>query len=375
MHTPCKGIEGKEGWDLWIHKPFFKYATGTLLVLFIIYMLGKIDYFLWPFQKLIATIFFPLIISGLFYYILRPIVGFLTRYMNKNISILIVFLLFFGLAYLFFHLAGAPISGEVQNITKQFPEKVEKISDQSKKVLGHNSIGSFSVDKLEQSVNKYSRSFFHFVQTNVTSIIKIITSIASVLVVVPFIVFYLLKDDEKIRPSLLTRLPEDHVMEGNRILQDIDKTLSTYIVGQMIIALSDGILLFIGFLIIGLKNSMLLAIFAMLMTIVPFLGPIIGIVPAVLVGLMMNPFMAVKVIIVAIITQQIDGNLITPRVMGKRLDLHPLTVILILLIAGSIYGFIGILISIPLYSVVKVTVKNLIKFYKLRNTGIVHITK
>ncbi|NHM32263.1 AI-2E family transporter [Neobacillus terrae] len=360
---------------MWIHKPFFKYATGTLLVLFIIYMLGKIDYFLWPFQKLIATIFFPLIISGLFYYILRPIVRFLAKYVNKNISILIVFLLFFGLAYLFFYLAGAPISGEVQNITKQFPEKVEKISDQSKKVLGHNTIGSFSVDKLEQSVNKYTSSVFHYVQTNVTSIIQIITSIASVLVVVPFIVFYLLKDDEKIRPALLTRLPEDHVMEGNRILLDIDKTLSTYIVGQMIIALSDGILLSIGFLIIGLKNSILLAIFAMLMTIVPFLGPIIGIVPAVLVGLLMNPFMAVKVIIVTIITQQIDGNLITPRVMGKRLDLHPLTVILILLVAGSIYGFIGILISIPLYSVVKVTVKNLIKFYKLRNTGIVHITK
>src|SRR4051812_16145111 len=181
-------------------------------------MLGKIDYFLWPFQKLIATIFFPLIISGLIYYILRPIVRLLAKHMNKNISILIVFLLFFGLAYLFFHMAGAPILGQVQNITKQFPEKVEKITDQSEKVLGHNTIGTFSVDKLEQTVNKYSQSIIQFMQTNITSIIKIITSIASVLVVVPFIVFYLLKDDEKIRPALLTRLPEDHVMEGNRIL-------------------------------------------------------------------------------------------------------------------------------------------------------------
>jgi predicted PurR-regulated permease PerM len=102
------------------------------------------------------------------------------------------------------------------------------------------------------------------------------------------------------------------------------------------------------------------------MTIVPFIGPVIGMVPAVLVALLQNPFMVLKVVLVVIVAQQIDGNLVTPRVMGKKLDIHPLTVIFILLVSGAIYGFVGIIIAIPLYSVVKVTLKNVIRFYKLR---------
>lgn len=351
---------------MWINKPFFKYAAGTLFILAIIFMLGKIDYFLWPFQKLIATIFFPIIISGLFYYIMRPFVRFFAKYVNKNISILIVFTLFFGLGYLFFYVAGAPVASQIANLSDQFPDKVEKISDESKKMVGGTNFGNVSIDKIEKKAHAYTQSLFHLVENNVMNILTIITSIASVLVIVPFVVFYFLRDDEKLRPRLLKHLPEDHVMEGNRILLDIDKTLSTYIVGQLIIALTDGIFLYIGFLIIGLDNGLLLAIFAMMMTVVPFIGPVIGIVPAVMVALLQSPAMAFKVVLVALVAQQLDGNLVTPRVMGKRLDLHPLTVIFILLIAGAIYGFIGILIAIPLYSVVKVTLNNVIKFYKLR---------
>ncbi|MDP4162884.1 MAG: AI-2E family transporter [Bacillota bacterium] len=352
---------------MWINKPFFKYAAGILISLMIIYMLGKIDYFVWPFQKLIATIFFPILISGLLYHLLRPVVRLFAKGMNKNASIVLVFLLFFGSGYLLFHFAAGPIASQIGNLSNQFPDKVEKISKESKKAVGGNSFGQTSIDTIEKKAHTFSTSFYNLVENNVSNIISIITSIASVLAVVPFIVFYFLRDDEKLRPHLLKFLPEDRVMEGNRILLDIDKTLSTYIVGQMIIAVTDGILLYIGFLIIGLKNGLLLAIFAMFMTVIPFVGPVIGMIPAVLVALLQSPFMVFKVIIVTLIATQIDGNLVTPRVMGKRLDLHPLSVIFLLLIAGALYGFTGAIIAIPLYSVIKVTIKNVIKFYKLRN--------
>jgi len=81
--------------------------------------------------------------------------------------------------------------------------------------------------------------------------------------------------------------------------------------------------------------------------------------------------MALKVLILMLIVQQVEGHLITPQVMGKRLDIHPLTVIFLLLVAGSLYGFVGILIAIPAYSVLKVIVKNFIRFYKLRNNTLV----
>ena len=110
------------------------------------------------------------------------------------------------------------------------------------------------------------------------------------------------------------------------------------------------------------------SIFATLLIVVPFLGPFLGTIPAIISGLLINPLTALKVLILLIIVQQIEGHLITPQVMGKRLDIHPLTVILLLLVSGSLYGFIGILIAIPTYSVVKVIIQNFIKFYKLRSS-------
>ena len=126
--------------------------------------------------------------------------------------------------------------------------------------------------------------------------------------------------------------------------------------------------MYIGYLIIGLENALILAIFATLLTVVPFLGPFLGTIPAIISGLLISPFTAFKVLILLVIVQQLEGHLVTPQVMGKRLDIHPLTVILLLLVAGSLYGFIGILIAIPTYSVVKVVLKNFIKFYKLRTS-------
>ncbi|MGG5254065.1 AI-2E family transporter [Neobacillus sp. SM06] len=354
---------------MWIHKRFFMYASGILLILLIVFLAGKIDYFFWPFQKIITAVFFSMVISGLLYYLMRPLVRFFSKYMNKTAGILLAFLVFIGIGYLFFLITSTTVSSQIQQLSEQFPKKVERISDQSKDMSGQV-FGNDSIKVIEKKVNDYSQSVYHIIEKNLLYILSIITNIAAILAVVPFIVFYLLRDDEKIRPKLLNYLPENHVEEGNRILLDIDKTLSTYIVGQLLIAVSDGIFLYIGFLIIGLNNSLILALLAMVMMVVPFIGPIIGIVPAVLMALLQSPFMVLKVILAALAAQQLDGNLVTPKVMGSRLDLHPLTVIFLLVFAGSVYGFIGILIAIPLYSIVKVTLKNLIKFYKLRKLDI-----
>ncbi|SFA71821.1 MULTISPECIES: AI-2E family transporter [unclassified Bacillus (in: firmicutes)] len=354
---------------MWIKESYFKYASAIILALLIIFLFGKIDYFVSPFQMLVASIFFPILVTGLFYYILRPIVTWLSKYMNKTISILIVFLFLFLGGYVFFYYMGTIIGEQITQLSDKFPEQVEEISQESKEMVKGNNFAKDALIKLEQRANAYSRSFYKIMENNIGSILSALTGVATVLTVVPFALFYFLRDDEKFKPSILKHLPDDHKEEGNRILSDIDRTMSAYIVGQFIIALSDGILLYIGFLIIGIDNSLVLALFATSLTIVPFVGPILGIVPAIFVALLSSPIMVLKVIIVAIVVQQIEGNLITPRVMSKSLDLHPLTVIFILLIAGSLYGFIGIIVAIPIYSVVKVTIRNVILLYKLRTMG------
>jgi predicted PurR-regulated permease PerM len=125
-------------------------------------------------------------------------------------------------------------------------------------------------------------------------------------------------------------------------------------------------MMYIGYLIIGLDYSILLAMFAMLTNVIPFLGPFIAVIPAVIVGFLDSPFMVVQVLIVVIVVQQIDGNVSSPLIMGKRLDIHPLTIILLLIVAGSMGGLLGMLLAVPTYAILKVICSHSYRLYLLR---------
>ncbi|MBN8199928.1 AI-2E family transporter [Bacillus sp. NTK034] len=351
---------------MWINKPFFKYAAGTITVLIIIFLLGKIDYFLWPIKALVATIFFPVLIAGILYYILRPLVRLVSRSLPKTASIIVIFSLVMGAGYLGFNAIGNLIGSQVTELSENLPAKMEDLSDETEKVVENNNMGMFSYDQVKNKALNFLETILSGAGENVMKVFSTITSIVTVLVVVPFILFYFLKDDHKLRPFLLKYLPDKHEEEGNKILGDIDKTLFSYVSGQFIVAVVDGVLMYLGYKIIGLEYALILAFFAMFLTVVPFLGPVLGIIPAIFIGLLQGPGMVLKIVLVLIAVQLLESNLVSPHVMGKRLNLHPLTVIIILMAAGSIYGFIGILIAIPFYSVVKVLVKDFRRFYRLR---------
>ncbi|AND39813.1 AI-2E family transporter [Cytobacillus firmus] len=351
---------------MWINKPFFKYAAGTIFVLIIIFLLGKIDYFLWPIRALVATIFFPVVISGILYYILRPLVRLVSRSLPKTASIIVIFAVVLGAGYLGFNAIGNLIGSQVTELSENLPAKMEDLSDETEKVVEKNNMGMFSYDQVKNKALNFLETILSGAGENVMKVFSTITSIVTVMVVVPFILFYFLKDDHKLRPFLLKYLPDKHEEEGNKILGDIDKTLFSYVTGQFIVAVVDGVLMYFGYKIIGLEYALTLAFFAMFLTVVPFLGPVLGIIPAIFIGLLQGPGMVLKIILVLIAVQLLESNLVSPHVMGKRLNLHPLTVIIILMAAGSIYGFIGILIAIPFYSVVKVLVKDFRRFYRLR---------
>lgn len=121
----------------------------------------------------------------------------------------------------------------------------------------------------------------------------------------------------------------------------MDFALSSYIKGQILVSFCVGVLVYIGYLIIGLEYSLILAIITMFTNVIPFLGPFLGTIPAVIVALIDSPGMVVKVLVVTIVAQQIEGNLVSPLVMGKSLNIHPLTIIVLLLVAGSLVGFWG----------------------------------
>jgi predicted PurR-regulated permease PerM len=121
-------------------------------------------------------------------------------------------------------------------------------------------------------------------------------------------------------------------------------------------------MMYIGFLLIGLPYSLLIAIIATVLNIIPYIGPVLGAIPCILVAFIDSPTMVLWVLIVVVIAQQVESSLLSPHIYGKRMDMHPLTTIIVLLVAVEVSGIVGIILSLPIYMVVKIIV---VRIYRL----------
>ena len=113
--------------------------------------------------------------------------------------------------------------------------------------------------------------------------------------------------------------------------------------------------------------GLLLGVVAGMANIIPYLGPYVGIAPALIVAFTVSPMQVVYVIIIVVIVQQVDGNLIYPNIIGRTLKIHPLTIIILLLAAGNIAGILGMILAIPFYAVVRTVVVYVFNMIELRN--------
>lgn len=124
--------------------------------------------------------------------------------------------------------------------------------------------------------------------------------------------------------------------------------------------------MYIGFLIIGLDYAIILALVAAVTCIIPYIGPAIAIIPASIVALIDSPFMLVKLSMVWIVVQTLEGQFVSPNIMGKTLNIHPLTIITVLIVMGKLLGLVGLILGIPIYAMIKVIVTFIFLKLKMR---------
>src|SRR5699024_3899709 len=189
-------------------------------------------------------------------------------------------------------------------------------------------------------------------------------SFIAALVLVPFFLFFMLKDGDKLVPFITQIFSKKKADNIRSLLHKIDDTLASFIQGQLIVSFVLGILLFIGYALIGLNYSLTLALFGMIMNVVPFIGPFIAVIPALIVGAVQDWMMVVWVSLITLIAQQLESNFISPNVMGRKLAIHPLTIITVILASGSIAGFLGILFAVPFYVVIRVIIVHFYQTYR-----------
>lgn len=351
----------------------FRYGYGLLLIFLIIFIAMKIDFIFQPVFLLVQTLFFPFLFAGVLYYLFRPLVNYLQlKNIPRPLSILLIYLLFGLLIALLISLGGPILKEQMKSFVDSTPQLIETIPDkltelqQSKWINELQENDSVDLDKASEAIKKSVSSSLSTIGTDLMNIIGVVASIVTVFMTVPFILYYMLKEGEKAPLYILRLLPAKQQKNGRKILADLDEALSSYIHGQILVSFCIGVMLFIGYVIIDLDYSLLIAIFAMFTNVIPFIGPIIAITPAMVIACIDSPIMVVKVLIVMIVVQQIEGHIISPQVMGKKLEIHPLTIISLLLAAGRIGGVLGLIIAVPVYAVIKVIAHHTYRLWKLR---------
>ncbi|MCE7794922.1 AI-2E family transporter [Salipaludibacillus sp. CUR1] len=352
---------------------FFNVLAAILLLFLIILVGTHISFIFRPLVVFFQTLFIPFLIAGVLFYLLRPVVHLLHNYkVPRPMAIVAIYLVLIGLISLLVIVVGPILQRQVTNLVENAPMLFEELRrlliqlEDNEWVARFQQTENFSIEELTTNLTNYLYEAFDFITTNIAGFIGVVTNVILIFIVVPFVLFYLLKDGEKAPDQMLRFLPEKQQAEGRRILKDMDDKLSSYIQGQIIVSFCVGVLMYIAFLIIGIDYSLILALVAMFTNIVPFVGPWIGTVPAVIVAIIDSPLMVLWVVLAIVIVQQIESNLISPQVMGRKLAVHPLTIIVLILVAGRFAGLLGLILAVPLYAVTKVIFSHMYRLLQLR---------
>lgn len=176
----------------------------------------------------------------------------------------------------------------------------------------------------------------------------------SLFILSPVLAIYFLADWKRFNKGCLRLVPQKWRLEWQRLLQDINHVVRRFIRGDLIIAVIVGILTGIGVKLIGMDYALVIGIICGMFDLIPYFGPVIGAVPSILLGLTYSPMMGLKIAIVIIVVQQLESDVISPKLMGDSVGLHPLLIVFVLLAGGELAGFWGMLFSVPIAAVLRV---------------------
>lgn len=341
-------------------KLWFQVGVGLLLAILIVKYFMEVSWIFGPILIIAKVIFFPLLLGGVLYYMTEPIQRVLEkRKVPRWGSILAILTSLAVVIWIFIAIIGPPVAQQVNNLVDNGPKIAKELTKLKDTALDQKDdlppTVVESIDSAAESLQSIAVGFGKWIVQFLQSFFQAIF----LLVLVPFFFIFMLKDHEKFAPFIYNFFTGERKEWVKKTLEDMDTVLRSYIQGQFLISAILAVMIFVGYKILGLEYTLLLAIFALFMNLIPFIGPWIAVAPAIVIAYIQDPKLIIGVAIVTLIAQQTDSNLITPNVMGKTLDIHPLTVITIILAAGNIAGFLGIIVAIPTYAVGKAIVKNI----------------
>ncbi|MDD3840285.1 MAG: AI-2E family transporter [Clostridia bacterium] len=378
-------------------KKYLKYSLYAFLTITLSIIVFKIIYNIDDIFRVFATFFnfifkllAPFIIGFFIAYILNPGV----RYLEKNVffqkrparilSIITVYLIVFGTVTLISISVVPRLAENIANLIDKIPGFAKEIE---KMVL--NFVSNPVVNKyydvnfqLNNIIDSYTSNISEFLQVTMSDLIKGVLSVTSGVIntILGFIIaFYMLNDKEKfinMFNKLLQTMLEDSVIDNlNYFVMEVNEIFSKFIVGKALDSFIIGILCLIGLLIMKIEFALLISVIVAITNMIPYFGPFIGAVPAVILALFDGPIYGVWVALFILALQQFDGLILGPKILGDSVGLSPFWVIFSIIVGGGLFGVLGMFLGVPAMAVVRLVISKLvnkrIKAKKSEQSGII----
>jgi len=333
------------------------YRLGFLLLLFIVlFVFLKLKDLWLPIVKVMGAVFIPFIIAAFITYLLHPLVQRLSEGgLHKGFAVLIIYVFFFGGVGFALYKGIPAFIDQLEDLTENAPEFANQyrgwISLIQKKTATWPEGLQTRIDDGIMALESY---LDRLLSKSVNMLINVL-NYSLIIALIPFISFYMLKDFDLMKRTVWYLTPRKWRQEGILFLRDIDKSLGSYIRGQLLVCALIGGISALLFWVFGMKYPLLLGFFIGLTNVIPYFGPLFGAIPAVIIAATISIKMVIISVVIILILQFVEGNILSPFIVGKSLDMHPLVIIFALLAGGEAGGVLGLVIAVPVLAIVKVS--------------------
>ncbi|EOT45546.1 MULTISPECIES: AI-2E family transporter [Enterococcus] len=337
-----------------------------------IWILSTISFVFSPLLTILSIIMKPIIFAMILYYIFNPIVNRLERFLPRIWGVSLVFIVVLGLLVLGGVLIYPSIASQSAELVHQFPKIWDDAQEIVQKFIENTPLADMfnqsknSIDELWTKIEGYAQVYLEKGAHGVGSVFSAVSTTLITLITGPIVAFFFLKDKKNLYSYSYKLVPPVFRKDFSTIVSIIDQQIGDYLKGQVVASIILGIIDWPLFLLIGLPFSGVIALSAAILCIIPYFGPFIVFIPAMIIALQVSFVMVIKFVIVWFSVQLLHSHLILPRVMGDRLKMHPVTILFVLLVMAELLGLIGVIFGIPIYCIVKVFVTYFFRRLKQR---------
>jgi predicted PurR-regulated permease PerM len=339
-------------------KKVIEISSGTIFRAIIIILAIALLYFI---RGTIALLFLSIIIVSA----IDPAIDWMQRKKIPRIlgvaSIYLVLLSIVGLSISFL---VPPIAEQTREFSHRMPSYVQSIGNSLGNLGGYfNNGGGATIDQ-QKIVGNFESSISLLPGKIFTETVGIFSGLFSAIIVL-VVAFYMAVNEDGIKKFIVSVTPVRHQIYAAHLTTRIEGKMGKWLQGQFLLMIIIFILDWVGLSLLGMPYALTLAIFAGLMEIVPFVGPIISAVPGIIIGFSISPLMGLLVALLYLVTQQFESNIVVPQVMRKAVGLNPIVVILALLVGLELGGIMGAILSIPIATAIGVVVDDIMGEKKL----------